>query len=68
MYLGIPSRYLAAKGELNENSFVALFMLFAFLLLATALHLSLSDKTAYGKPNHMFSGMDLFNAKVFFRP
>lgn len=52
------------KGELNENSVVALFLLLVTLLLATALNLFLSDKTVYYKPNHMFSGINLLNAKV----
>lgn len=52
------------KGELNESSFVALFLLLVALSLATALRLFLSDKTVYCKPNHMFSGINLFNAKV----
>lgn len=52
------------KGELNEKSVVAVFLLLVTLSLATALHLYLSDKTVYCKPNHMFSGINLFNAKV----
>lgn len=52
------------KGELNENSVVALVLLLVALFLAAALHLFLSDKTVYCKPNHMFSGINLLNAKV----
>lgn len=52
------------KGELNENSVVELFLLLVALFLATALHLFLSDKTVHCKPNHMFSGINIFNAKV----
>lgn len=52
------------KGELNESSAVALFLLLVALSLATSLHLLLSDKTVYCKPNHMFSGINLFNVKV----
>lgn len=51
------------KGELNENSVVALVLLLVFFL-ASALHLLLSDETVYCKSNRMFSGINLFNAKV----